>query len=81
MIINILMEMQAVHEHGNALDTILNAYADIGSRMPRFSRFGEETFPDNAGFRQLVAFLFEDIVEFHRKVYAWISKPGRLPSA
>lgn len=44
--------------------------------MPRFSRFADEAFPDNAGFRQLVGFLFEDIVEFHRKVYAWITKPG-----
>ncbi|KAK6834117.1 hypothetical protein PG995_013848 [Apiospora arundinis] len=66
----------AVHEYTSALDTILNAYADIGSRMPRFARFAKEAFPENTEFCQLVAFLFEDIVEFHRKVWMWITKPA-----
>ncbi|KAK8031326.1 hypothetical protein PG990_001060 [Apiospora arundinis] len=73
---NYLPWIWAVHEYTNALDMILNAYADIGSRMPRFCRFANNAFPDNADFRQLVAFLFEDIVEFHRKVYTWITKPA-----
>ncbi|KAK6855680.1 hypothetical protein PG995_007831 [Apiospora arundinis] len=65
----------AVQEHTHALEKVLAAYADIGSRMPRFSGY-LTAFPDNQPFQHLMAFLFEDIIEFHRKAYSWITKPG-----
>ncbi|KAK8057086.1 hypothetical protein PG996_011023 [Apiospora saccharicola] len=65
----------AVQEHTHALETILAAYADIGSRMPRLSVY-LDAFRDNQSFQHLIAFMFEDIVEFHRKAYSWITKPG-----
>ncbi|KAK8112151.1 uncharacterized protein PG998_008608 [Apiospora kogelbergensis] len=66
---------QAVQEHVHALDKVLMAYADIGSCMPRLSIY-IEAFPTNQAFQHLIAFLFEDIIEFHRKAYSWITKPG-----
>ncbi|KAF4975683.1 hypothetical protein FZEAL_7573 [Fusarium zealandicum] len=67
--------LQAAQDYTHALDKILSAYGDIGLQMPRFSRF-VKTFPKDHTFQRLVAFLFEDILEFHRQAYAMIRKPG-----
>ncbi|KAF2962622.1 hypothetical protein GQX73_g10951 [Xylaria multiplex] len=67
--------IQAVHESVHALDKILVAYGSIASSMPRLSRFAE-SFPNDTQFQQLIAFLFEDIIEFHRRAYALIRMPG-----
>ncbi|KAK8100002.1 hypothetical protein PG999_010376 [Apiospora kogelbergensis] len=65
----------AVQEHAHALDKVLMAYADIGSCMPRLAIY-IEAFPTSQPFQHLIAFLFEDIIEFHRKAYCWVTKPG-----
>ncbi|KAI0521714.1 hypothetical protein F5B22DRAFT_662043 [Xylaria bambusicola] len=67
--------IQAVHESVHALDKILVAYGNIATSMPRLSRFAG-SFPNDEQFQQLIAFLFEDIIEFHRKAYALIRMPG-----
>jgi hypothetical protein len=66
---------QSAQEHARALDKLLMAYGSIGANLPRLSRYAD-TFPNNREFQQLIAFLFEDIVEFHRKAYCMIRKPG-----
>ncbi|KAK7908998.1 hypothetical protein PG985_014876 [Apiospora marii] len=65
----------AVQDHAHALDKVLTAYADIGSKMPRFAIYAN-AFPTHESFQQMIAYLFEDILEFHRKAYSWITKPG-----
>lgn len=70
---------QAVYEHTQTLDKMLSAYAQIGSSLPWLSRLGD-SFPEDRDFQQLFAFLFEDIIEFHRKAYALIRKPGEPPN-
>ncbi|KAF5982359.1 NACHT domain-containing protein [Fusarium bulbicola] len=65
----------AVHEHTKILDKMLSAYAQIGNSLPWLSRLGE-SFPEDRGFQQLFAFLYDDIIEFHRKAYALIRKPA-----
>ncbi|KAI1421261.1 hypothetical protein F5Y12DRAFT_790113 [Xylaria sp. FL1777] len=65
----------AVHEYTHALDTILTAYGDIGRNMPRLARFAE-VFPQDRSVQQLIALLFEDILEFHRRAYSLTKKPG-----
>ncbi|KAI0476181.1 hypothetical protein GGR56DRAFT_641517 [Xylariaceae sp. FL0804] len=67
--------LEAVYDCTHALDKILMAYASIGSYMPRFARYAG-VFPQNHDFQQLLAFLFEDIIEFHRRAYSMIRKPG-----
>ncbi|KAH7193954.1 uncharacterized protein B0J16DRAFT_395986 [Fusarium flagelliforme] len=65
----------AVQDHTHALDKILSAYGQIGLQMPRFSRFAE-VFPDERSFQHLLGFLFEDVLEFHRRAYIMIRKSG-----
>ncbi|KAI1824553.1 hypothetical protein F4861DRAFT_505422 [Xylaria intraflava] len=67
--------LQGVYDCTHALDRILNAYGQIGNNMPRFTRYAN-AFPTHPGFQQLVAFLFQDIMEFHMKAYSMICKPG-----
>ncbi|RYP58606.1 hypothetical protein DL770_010393 [Monosporascus sp. CRB-9-2] len=65
----------AVYEHTQTLDKMLSAYAQIGNSLPRLSRLGD-SFPEDRDFQQLFAFLYEDIMEFHRKAYTLIRKPA-----
>ncbi|KAM0247555.1 hypothetical protein ACHAP5_004005 [Fusarium lateritium] len=65
----------AVQDHTHALDKVLSAYGQIGLQMPRFSRFAE-VFPNDRSFQHLLGFLFEDVLEFHRRAYAMIRKSG-----
>ncbi|KAH9990747.1 hypothetical protein F4779DRAFT_609911 [Xylariaceae sp. FL0662B] len=67
--------LKAVQDCTNALEKILVCYSKIGSHMPRFTRFAG-VFPKDHEFQQLLAFLFEDIIDFHRKAYSMIRKPG-----
>ncbi|RFN46906.1 nacht domain-containing protein [Fusarium flagelliforme] len=65
----------AVHEHTQTLDKMLSAYAEIGNSLPWLSRLGN-TFAQDQDFQRLFAFLYEDIIEFHRKAYALTRKPA-----
>ncbi|RGP62626.1 nacht domain-containing protein [Fusarium sporotrichioides] len=71
----IKLVLLAVQDHTHALDKILSAYGQIGLQMPRFSRFAE-AFPNDRSFQHLLGFLFEDVLEFHRRAYAMIRKSG-----
>lgn len=66
---------QGVYDCTHALDRILIAYGQIGNNMPRLTRYAN-AFPQHQDFQRLVGFLFEDIMEFHRKAYSMICKPG-----
>ncbi|KAH7016462.1 uncharacterized protein B0I36DRAFT_337764 [Microdochium trichocladiopsis] len=65
----------AIQESTSCLDKMLSAYAKIGQRMPRFARYAG-VFPNDSAFQHLLACLFEDIVEFHRKSFELIRRPG-----
>lgn len=67
--------VQAVQDHTHALDKILSAYGTIGLQMPRFSPYSE-VFPEDIAFQHLIAFLFEDIIEFHRRAITMVRKSG-----
>ncbi|KAJ2987229.1 hypothetical protein NUW58_g4620 [Xylaria curta] len=67
--------LQGAYDCTHALDKILVAYGHIGNAMPRLTQY-TDAFPQHRGFQQLIAFLFEDIIEFHRKAYSMITKPG-----
>lgn len=54
---------------------MLSAYAEIGNSLPWLSRLGN-TFEQDRDFQRLFAFLYEDIIEFHRKAYALTRKPA-----
>lgn len=66
--------LQAIQESEKCLDKILSAYARIGHQMPRFARYAG-AFPNDRAFQQLIVFLFEDIIEFHRNAFQMIRTP------
>lgn len=70
-----LIATQAVKKQTQALDKLLSSYAQLGNALPRLSAL-REAFRDNHNFQQLFVFLYEDIVEFHRRVHKLIRKPG-----
>lgn len=70
-----LIATQAVREQTQALDKLLSSYAQLGNALPRLSAL-REALQDNHAVQQLFVFLYEDIVEFHRRVYKLIRKPG-----
>lgn len=70
-----LIAIQAVKEQTRALDKLLSSYAQLGNALPRLSALREALW-DNHSVQQLFVFLYEDIVEFHRRVYKLIRKPG-----
>jgi hypothetical protein len=71
--------LKAVHEQTTALDKIVSAYGHIGAALPRFSRYNE-AFGDRHDVQQLLAFLYEDIIEFHRRAYRLVKRSGILSS-
>lgn len=75
MIVERLIALQTVKEQTQALDKLLSSYAQLGNALPRLSAL-HEGFRDNHAIQQLFVFLYEDIVEFHRRVYKLIRKPG-----
>ncbi|KAI7785010.1 nacht domain-containing protein [Diaporthe eres] len=66
----------AIKEQTRALDLILDASAQIGNALPRLSAL-QDSLKDNHDFQLLFTFLYEDITEFHRRVYRIIRKRDR----
>ena len=50
------------------MDKILKAYADIGEVLPRLDRI-KNTFESAQDIQRLVALIYADIMEFHRRAY------------
>lgn len=45
--------------------------------MPQFDRL-ESTFSDDPRFRMVLAMVYADIVEFHRRAYKFFRRRGKL---
>ncbi|KAK4223329.1 hypothetical protein QBC38DRAFT_517185 [Podospora fimiseda] len=58
-----------------ALDKILSAYSQIGNALPRLTQY-EDAFRGNHDFEHLLAFLFQNITEFHTKTLDLLRKPA-----
>lgn len=55
----------------------MDAYAEIGSALPRFDRY-EATFKDNPEFQFVLAGVYSSILEFHQHAYEFFQRGGRL---
>ncbi|KAK4221969.1 hypothetical protein QBC38DRAFT_460884 [Podospora fimiseda] len=71
----LMVILQSVRHQTHALDKILSAYSQIGNALPRLARY-KDAFRGNHDFEHLLAFLFQDITEFHTKALALIRKPA-----
>lgn len=50
------------------MEKILKAFSDIAEVLPRMDRL-KTTFGTNSEFQQVLASIFSDIIEFHRRAY------------
>lgn len=57
---------------------LVTAYAQIAEALPRFDRF-EEAFKGNPAFQGVLAMVYADILEFHRRTYKFFRRRGASP--
>jgi hypothetical protein len=68
---------QIASDFSTKLDSLLNAYSQVADAMPDFSRIGT-AFQDTPSVREVLAFIYEDILEFHRRAYKFLRRRGQL---
>lgn len=71
--------MQLASGYQNIFEKLLVAYVRIGEAIPRFERF-QVAFKDNAVFETVLAMVFVDITDFHRRAYKFFRRRGLRPS-
>jgi hypothetical protein len=59
----------------NIFDKLVDAYGRIADAMPHIDRL-ESAFNDDARFRMVLAMVYADIVEFHRRAYKFFRRRG-----
>lgn len=62
-------------EYTNVFDKLIDAYGQIGEAMPQFDRL-QEAFSDDPNFRAVLAMVYSDILEFHRRAYKMFRRRG-----
>ncbi|KIW69456.1 hypothetical protein PV04_05333 [Phialophora macrospora] len=72
----IKLMLQLATQHLSSFDKLMDAYVKIADALPRFDRYSA-AFPEK-DFQNVLAFVYTDIIEFHRRAYkffrrkAWI---------
>lgn len=57
----------------DVFETLIIAYQQIGEALPRFDRL-QKTFEDNPDFQNVLALVYADILEFHRRAYKFFRR-------
>jgi hypothetical protein len=57
----------------SAFDKLIGAYAKIADMMPRLDRL-EHALRNDHNFQNVLALVYADIVEFHRRAYKFVRK-------
>jgi hypothetical protein len=66
---------QLASGYQNIFEKLLQAYARIAEALPQFDRF-RTSFKGNAAFEAVLAMVFSDIAEFHRRAYKFFRRRG-----
>jgi hypothetical protein len=61
----------------SSLDTILDAYEEIGEKIPSFLQY-QGLFERNLGMRAALDLYYCDILEFHYHALQFLSRPGEF---
>jgi hypothetical protein len=56
-----------------AFEKLIEAYAKIADMMPRLDRL-EHALHNDHNFQNVLALVYSDIVEFHRRAYKFVRK-------
>lgn len=62
----------------NAFDKLISAYEKIAETLPRLERLNS-ALKSNANFQVLLALVYADILEFHRRAYKMIRQRCKIP--
>ena len=58
-----------------SLDTVLDAYEEIGEKLPAFTEY-KALFEKNPELRRALGLYFYDIMEFHFQAAKFLNRPG-----
>lgn len=73
-ILRLILRIKLAADYTSSFETLLRAYARIAEALPRFDRYSD-TFPD-ADFQSVLALIYVDILEFHRRAYKFFRRRG-----
>ena len=69
---------QIASNMSEALNSLLDAYQQIGEQIPLLSQY-QELFSSNAHMKIALFMIFEDILEFHREALGFFKKRSTVP--
>ena len=67
-------------DHLGAFEKLIEAYGKIADALPRFDRLGA-ALKDDHDFQAVVALMYADILEFHRRAYKFIRRKCKAVSS
>ena len=62
-------------QYANVLETILQAYKDIGEALPRIDLL-KKAFGETPNFQRVLALIYSDLLDFHQQVYKSFRRRG-----
>lgn len=68
--------MQLASDFMSSFDKLIGAYVRIAENLPRFDRLSV-TFQGTSDFQQVLAMVYSDILEFHRRAYKFFRRRGK----
>ena len=66
-------EQQITVDSLSAFEKLIDAYGKIGDMLPRLDRLSNALVGDQ-NFQKVLALVFSDIVEFHRRAYKFVRR-------
>lgn len=63
-------------DHLSAFEKLIDAYGKIADVLPRFDRLNAALKNDH-NFQAVVALMYADVLEFHRRAYKFIRRRGK----
>ena len=62
-------------DYENAFEKLISAYGQIAEHLPRFDRLSD-AYRDHPDFQKVLALVYSDIMEFHRRAYKFFKRSG-----
>lgn len=69
------MMLHSANQTHNAFDTLLGAYAEIGSKMPALRQY-RATFNSHPDLLKVLEPIYEDILQFHQTMLRFLTHPS-----
>jgi hypothetical protein len=73
-------EQQITLDSLSAFEKLIDAYGKIGDMLPRLDRLSNALIGDQ-NFQKVLALVFADIVEFHRRAYKFVRRRCKLTTS